>query len=87
MQRVAGQWVLSPTDLTKHVACSHITTLDAAVARSMLRAPGVQDDELDLIVALGVTHEERYLESLRAQGRTVVDIPRMADFLAGRAAA
>jgi uncharacterized protein len=87
VQRVAGQWVLSPTDLTKHVACSHITTLDAAVARSMLRAPGVQDDELDLIVALGVAHEERYLESLRAQGLTIVDIPRMADVFAGRAAA
>ena len=87
MQRVAGQWVLSPTDLTKHVACAHITTLDAAVARSMLQAPHVRDDELDLIFALGVAHEERYLEWLRAQGRTIVDIPRMTDVFAGRAAA
>ena len=87
MQRVAGQWVLSPTDLTKHVSCAHITTLDAAVARSMLEAPQVRNDELDLIYALGVGHEERYLEWLRKQGRTIVDIPQMTDVFAGRAAA
>ena len=28
MQRIDGHLVLSPTDLTKHVACAHITTLD-----------------------------------------------------------
>ena len=87
MKRVGGQWILSPTDLTKHVACAHITTLDVAVARSMLPAPRTLDDELDLISAMGSAHEERYLEWLRAQGRTIVDIPRMTNVFAGRAAA
>ena len=86
MKRVGGQWALSPTDLTKHVACAHITTLDVAVARSMLQAPRTMD-ELDLIVATGSAHEGRYLEWLRAAGRTIVDIPRMTDVFAGRAAA
>ena len=28
MQRIDGQLLLSPTDLTKHLACAHVTTLD-----------------------------------------------------------
>jgi predicted RecB family nuclease len=30
VQRIDGQLVLSPTDLTKHLACPHVTTLDLA---------------------------------------------------------
>ena len=30
MHRIDGQLVLSPTDLTKHLACAHVTTLDLA---------------------------------------------------------
>ena len=28
MQHIDGQLLLSPTDLTKHLACAHVTTLD-----------------------------------------------------------
>ena len=28
MQRIDGELVLSPTDLTKHLGCGHLTTLD-----------------------------------------------------------
>ena len=77
MQRIDGHLVLSPTDLTKHVACAHITTLDlqaldAPDARAS-RASGA-DDSLNLVFAKGLEHERAYLERLRAEGRVVEDI-------------
>ena len=39
MQRLDGRLVLSPTDLTKHLACPHITTLDLRVLHGRLDAP------------------------------------------------
>ena len=32
MQRLDGQLVLSPTDLTQHQECAHLTRLDLGVA-------------------------------------------------------
>ncbi|GAA1987286.1 TM0106 family RecB-like putative nuclease [Terrabacter lapilli] len=77
MQRIDGHLVLSPTDLTKHVACAHITTLDLqaldAPDAKASRATGV-DDSLNLVFAKGLEHERAYLERLSAEGRVVEDI-------------
>jgi predicted RecB family nuclease len=74
MQRSHGRLVLSPTDLTKHVACPHVTTLDLlAVDDASIRA-STPDDALNLIFAKGLTHEHGYLEQLRAEGRRIVEI-------------
>ncbi len=74
MQRIDGRLVLSPTDLTKHVACPHITTLDLeALEQRVPRAPS-SDDALNLVFAKGLAHEHDYLEALRAEGRTIEDI-------------
>jgi predicted RecB family nuclease len=67
--------VLSPTDLTKHLACAHLTTLDLASARHELYAPQFADEELELIFRLGNDHEAAYLQTLRERGFDVVDIP------------
>ena len=81
MQRIDGHLVLSPTDLTKHVACAHITTLDlealdAGTGRGggpRVAATGA-DDSLNLVFAKGLEHERAYLERLVAEGRVVEDI-------------
>jgi predicted RecB family nuclease len=74
MQRIDGHLVLSPTDLTKHVACAHITTLDLeALDAGAARASGV-DDSLNLVFTKGLAHERDYLERLVAEGRHVEDI-------------
>jgi uncharacterized protein len=66
--------VLSPTDLTKHVACAHITTLDLeALDAGHARATGV-DDSLNLVFTKGLAHEHDYLDRLRSEGRHVEDI-------------
>ncbi|HEV7756570.1 MAG TPA: hypothetical protein VGO94_12005, partial [Mycobacteriales bacterium] len=79
MQRVEGRLVLSPTDLTKHLACAHATTLDLAVVAGAVEAPHVADDALTLIFELGLEHERAYLASLRAEGRSITEIPTAFD--------
>ncbi len=76
MQRVGGQLILSATDLTKHVACPHITTLDLAALDMPSSELGSTepDDALNLIFARGLAHEHDYLESLRAEGLNIVEI-------------
>lgn len=78
MHLIDGQLVLSPTDLTKHLACPHITTLDvAAVGLSLPGGPA--DDALALVMAHGMSHEQAYLDSLRAGGASVVEIETAYD--------
>lgn len=62
--------VWGPTDLTKFLACRHLTTLDLAVARGELAAPPHErDDALELLFRKGLDHEQRYLAVLRATHR------------------
>jgi predicted RecB family nuclease len=66
---------VSPTDLTKFLACRHLTHLDLAVARGELERPEEGKDEmLELLFAKGNEHEARYLQSLRDQGLAVIEI-------------
>ncbi len=73
MYRLDGRLVLSPSDLTRHQECHHLTALNLAVADARLQPPaeGVSDQTV-LIAGLGIAHELRYLESLEAQGLDVV---------------
>ena len=71
--------VLSPTDLTKHLACGHLTTLDFRALRGEISPPQLVDEALELIFRLGLSHEKAYLEKLMEDGRTVVEIPEKAD--------
>jgi predicted RecB family nuclease len=89
VQRIDGQLVLSPTDLTKHLACPHVTTLDLAVlhgpADDSPANGGAKsaDDALDLVFSKGMDHERAYLQRLRDAGRLVTEIPTRYD-VAGR---
>ena len=73
MQRIGNELVLSPTDLTKHLGCPHITTLDL-LQLDGLAQPGAAEDALELIFKLGLAHEDTYLHSLRARGLAVTSI-------------
>ncbi|NUR16473.1 MAG: TM0106 family RecB-like putative nuclease, partial [Dermatophilaceae bacterium] len=76
MQRIDGHLVLSPTDLTKHVACPHVTTLDLEALgqpRDCVREVPA-DDALNLVFSKGLEHERAFLARLRDEGRVVEDI-------------
>ena len=76
MQRLDGQLVLSPTDLTHHQECAHLTRLDLGVAAGEWAAPDVETPEdLQFVFDRGLAHEQKYLESLKAAGKSVVEIP------------
>jgi uncharacterized protein len=74
MQRTDDGLVVSPTDLTKFLACEHLTALDLAVATGGRPKPFQATDELlELLFTKGLEHEVRFLERLRAS-HDVVEI-------------
>lgn len=75
VQLRADHLVFSPSDLVGFLACPHLTTLDLAVARGELPKPYRHDPHADLIRRKGEEHEARYLQELRDEGRTIVEIP------------
>ncbi len=70
---------LSPSDLSAHLACPHLTTLSLAVARGELELPHLDSPHRDLIFRKGNEHERAYLARLEAAGRTIVRIPTYDD--------
>ena len=76
----ANTLLLSPTDLTHYLACSHLTTLELQHARGELERPERSEDA-DLLAKKGETHEEAYLKRLRSEGREVreIELDREAD--------
>src|SRR4051794_20661432 len=69
-----GPLLLSPSDLTAHLACPHLTSLSLEVALGTRERPHGREALADLVAQKGELHEARYLATLRAQGRDVVEI-------------
>jgi uncharacterized protein len=70
---------LAATDLSNHLACRHLTTLDLRVARGKKLAPEFRSPDLEVIRELGFRHEAEYLDLLRRQGLEVVDLRDVRD--------
>ena len=80
MQRLDGRLVLSPTDLTAHQECGHLTRLDLGVADGEWSAPDVETtEELQFVFDRGMAHEEKYLASLEAAGKSIARIETVFD--------
>lgn len=71
--------VLSPTDLTSHLACAHLTNLDLLALQGVIEPAAQHDEALELIFRLGLEHEKRFLQHLRDEARSIVEIPDDAD--------
>ncbi len=56
--------MFSPTSLANFLACQHLTALDRAETAGQIRKPFFADPGLDLLVKLGLAHEEKYLRYL-----------------------
>jgi predicted RecB family nuclease len=74
-----GTLSLSPSDLTAHLACPHLTTLSLRVARGELVEPHLESPHRDLIFRKGNEHEAAYLARLEAEGRSIVRLPTPDD--------
>jgi len=74
MKITTGKIRLSASDLSNHLACRHVTTLDLGVARGELAEPAWAAPALKVIQELGLRHEAAYLAHLAAQGLTVENL-------------
>ena len=63
-----GSLQLSPSDLSAHLACPHLTTLSLAAARGEIVKPKLDSPHRDLIFAKGNEHEAAYLARHEARG-------------------
>ncbi len=76
MQLLDGTPVYSATDLVGFLACGHRFELERAALAGLVKKPIRSDPTIELIQERGYEHERRYLDDLRAAGRTIVEIPR-----------
>ena len=74
MQLVEGNVLLSASDLIGHLNCRHLTQLDLEVIRGSRAKPFRADPFLESLAERGRQHEEAYIQHLRSQGRSVVEI-------------
>jgi uncharacterized protein len=74
MQRIEGVIQFSAGDLIGHLACRHLTKLDAAVARGELEAPKVFDPFIQILWERGAAHERAYIDHLEQAGLDVARV-------------
>ena len=75
MRHANGQLLFSATDLSRHLACNHLTSRRRSVAFGELEPPPPYDDpRAEVLRQRGLEHEQRLLEQLTADGRTVETI-------------
>src|SRR3984893_3995166 len=79
MRIESDQIRLAATDLSNHLACRHLTSLDLSVARGQRTAPDWRSPDLKVIQELGLRHEAAYLESLRDAGVSFADLRKISE--------
>ncbi len=65
---------MSASDLSNHLACRHLTTLDLQVAQGLGTEPDWAAPDLKVIQELGLRHEAAYLAHLSKEGLTVENL-------------
>jgi predicted RecB family nuclease len=75
---IADELRLAATDVSNHLACRHLTTLELSVARGERKPPEWRAPDLKIIQELGLQHEARYLQFLTSQGLQVLNLNKDA---------
>lgn len=73
MQSRNGATLFSASDLVNFMGCAHATVLDLHQLVAPVELPP-DDDQVVLLQEKGIEHERVFLERLRAEGRSVVEI-------------
>jgi len=71
--------IYSATDLANFLGCRHATSLDVAALTGVIEKIYRHDSTLELLIELGQRHEARYVETLRNEGRQVLELPSFSD--------
>jgi predicted RecB family nuclease len=70
---------LSASDLSNHLACRHLTSLDFGVVVGDKSAPTWHSPDLWVLQKRGLEHETAYIAHLAAQGLSIVDLRERSD--------
>lgn len=65
---------LSPTDLSNHLSCDHVTQLNRLVALGELQKPYRPDPSLDVLIQRGMEHEAAYVGFLTKKGLSTINL-------------
>ena len=65
---------LSATDLSNHLACHHLTSLDLAVAMGLRSAPSWHSPDAWTLQQRGIEHENAYITHLESQGLSIANL-------------
>jgi predicted RecB family nuclease len=79
MQSRQGAVLFSASDLVNFMGCAHATVLDLRHMRDRKVMLPEDDEHARLLQEKGLEHERAYLESLRAEGRSVIEIVGESD--------
>lgn len=71
--------ILSATDVSNSVACRQLTGLDMAAVQGTRKRPFRPDPLADILRERGLAHEKTYVDWLKGQGRSVLDMRGAAD--------
>jgi predicted RecB family nuclease len=74
MKVSSGDFLLSASDLSNHLACRHLTSLDFDVANGRRFAPTWFSPDLWVLQKRGLEHERAYVEHLRGRELSVLDL-------------
>ncbi|WP_420378767.1 TM0106 family RecB-like putative nuclease [Gilvibacter sp.] len=67
--------IYTPTDLSAHGSCKHLTQLNKLHARGEIADPVLNTNRvLQLLIDKGLEFEEQYLQELKKQGKNVIEI-------------
>lgn len=69
---------LSPTDLSNHLGCKHLTELERDVVLKKRKRPGFTNASLAALAERGLAHEKAYVKYLRSQNKNVVELEEHA---------
>jgi uncharacterized protein len=64
----------TPTDLANFHSCRHRGALELSVRQGVRARPRWDNPILETLFELGLRHERRYVEALKQQGKTVLDL-------------
>jgi len=78
-----GQILISASDLSRHLACRHLTSLDLLAAKGVISRVYRDDPSLEVLKERGYRHEAAYLEHLKSKGLHVLEDQKDLDDKAG----
>jgi predicted RecB family nuclease len=79
MKATSGSIRLSASDLSNHLACHHLTSLDLAVSLGARLAPAWHSPDARVLQERGMAHENAYLAHLEAQGVSILNLRDIDD--------